>query len=139
MHITETRWMPSRLELVRPLKTARATYWERRGFLVELVDEEGRVGQGEAMPLPEFGTEPLDTCEQVIRSHLKALADQVLGDRLEAIEDAFVIPRGDPSEWKGIHLRLEEDLPEAPAADHAVELALLDLLAQRLGVPSPGC
>ena len=46
---------------------------------LQLVDEEGRVGQGEAMPLPEFGTESLDTCEQVIRSHLKALADQVLG------------------------------------------------------------
>ncbi|KFE70353.1 O-succinylbenzoate synthase [Hyalangium minutum] len=135
MHVTETRLMPSRLELVRPLKTARATYWERRGFLVQLVDEEGRVGQGEAMPLPEFGTEPLDTCELVIQSHLKALRDQVFSDSLDAIEEAFMIPRGDPTQWKGIHLRVEEDLPEAPAADHAVELALLDLLAQRLGVP----
>jgi len=135
MHITETRLMPSRLELVRPLKTARATYTARQGFRVQLVDEEGRVGQGEAMPLPEFGTEPLDLCELVIRSHLKALRDQVLSDSLEAIEEAFVIPRGDPSQWRGIHLRVEEDLPEAPAADHAVELALLDLIAQRREVP----
>jgi o-succinylbenzoate synthase len=85
--------------------------------------------------LPEFGTESLDTCESVIRSHLKALRDQVLSDSLDAIEEAFVIPRGDPSQWRGIHLRVEEDLPEAPSADHAVELALLDLLAQRRGVP----
>jgi len=57
MRITETRLTPSRLELVRPLKTARATYSAREGFLVRLVDEAGRVGQSEAMPLPEFGTE----------------------------------------------------------------------------------
>ena len=121
MHITETRLTPSRLELVRPLKTARAAYTAREGFLVQLVDEEGRVGHGEAMPLPEFGTESLDTCGQVIRSHLKALRDQVLSDNLEAIEGAFTKPK--------------EDLLKAPAADHAVELALLDLLAQRRGSP----
>ncbi|HYH94805.1 o-succinylbenzoate synthase [Hyalangium sp.] len=135
MHITETRLTPSRLELVRPLKTARATYTIRQGFLVQLVDEEGRVGQGEAMPLPEFGTEALDTCEFVLRSHLKALRDQVLSDSLDAIEESFMIPRGDPSQWRGVHLRVEEDLPEAPSADHAVELALLDLLAQRREIP----
>src|SRR5262245_40725954 len=103
MHITETRLTPSRLELVRPLKTARATYTVRPGFLVQLVDEEGRVGHVEAMPLPEFGTEELDTCELVLRSHLRALRDQVLRDSLDAIEEAFVIPRGDPSQWRGIH------------------------------------
>ncbi len=117
MRITETRLTPTRLELVRPLKTARATYAAREGFLVQLVDEKGRVGQGEAMPLPEFGTESLDTCEQVIRSHLKALREQVPGNSLEAIEDVFATPEG--------------ELPKAPAAEHAVELALLDLLAQR--------
>ena len=135
MHITQTRLSPSRLEFVRPLKTARATYTVRQGFLVQLVDEEGRVGQGEAMPLPEFGTESLDTCEHVVRCHLKALRDQVLSDSLDAIEDAFAIPRGDPSQWKGVCLRVEEDLPQASAADHAVELALLDLLAQRREIP----
>src|SRR4051812_28819237 len=135
MHITETRLSPSRLELLRPLKTARATYTVREGFLVKLVDEEGRVGLGEAMPLPEFGTESLETCEQVVRSHLKALRDQVLSDSLDAIEDAFAAPRGDPSQWRGVQLRVEEDLPVAPSADHAVELALLDLLAQRREIP----
>jgi o-succinylbenzoate synthase len=119
MRITETRLTPLRLELVRPLKTARATYTAREGFLVQLVDEEGRVGQGEAMPLPEFGTEPLDTCEQVIRSRLQVLRDQVLDDSLDTVEAAVVVSR-----W-----------PEAPAAAHAVELALLDLLAQQRGIP----
>jgi o-succinylbenzoate synthase len=119
MRLTETRLTPSRLELVRPLKTARATYTAREGFLVQLVDEEGREGQGEAMPLPEFGTESLDICGQVVRSHLEALRVQVLSDNLDALEDAFVMSKA----------------PEAPAAAHAVELAWLDLLAQRRGIP----
>lgn len=119
MRITQTRLAPSRLELVRPLKTARATYTAREGFLVQLMDDEGRVGQGEAMPLPEFGTESLDACGQVIRSHLEALRDQVLSDSLDVIEDAFVISKAS----------------EAPAAAHAVELAWLDLLAQRQEIP----
>jgi o-succinylbenzoate synthase len=119
MRITETRLTPSRLELVRPLKTARATYHAREGFLVQLVDEEGRVGQGEAMPLPEFGTESLEICGQVMRSHLEALRGQVLSDSLDVSEAAFVVSKA----------------PEAPAAAHAVELAWLDLLAQRREVP----
>jgi o-succinylbenzoate synthase len=119
MRITETRLTPSRLELVRPLKTARAAYTAREGFLVQLVDEEGRVGQGEAMPLPEFGTESLDTCGQVIRGHLQALRGQVVSDSPDVLEDAFVVSKS----------------PEAPAAAHAVELAWLDLLAQRRQIP----
>ncbi|MDY7231610.1 o-succinylbenzoate synthase [Hyalangium rubrum] len=121
MRIIETRLAPSRLEFVRPLKTARATYAAREGFLVRLVDEEGRVGQGEAMPLPEFGTESLDTCERVLRGHLARLGEQLIADRLEAIPEVFTEP-GTGSSW-------------APAAAHAVELALLDLLAQRRKVP----
>ncbi|MBN1209400.1 MAG: o-succinylbenzoate synthase [Myxococcaceae bacterium] len=136
MHITETRLTPTRLELVRPLKTAQTTYTAREGFLVRLMDEEGRVGQGEAMPLQAFGTESLDTCEHVLRSHLKALRDQVLSDSLDAIEGAFTLPEGSPEQWRGVRLRVEEEgLPQAPAADHAVELALLDLLAQRREIP----
>jgi L-Ala-D/L-Glu epimerase len=135
MHITETRLTPARLELVRPLKTARATYTVREGFHVQLVDEEGQVGLGEAMPLPDFGTESLETCEEVLRSHLRALRDQVVSDSLDAIGDAFSHPLGEPSQWRGVHLRVMDEVPHAPAADHAVELALLDLLAKRREVP----
>ena len=57
MRITKTALHALRLEMVNPLKTARGTYGAREGFVVRLEDEEGRVGQGEAMPLEEFGTE----------------------------------------------------------------------------------
>jgi o-succinylbenzoate synthase len=118
MLIAETRLSPSRLEFLRPLKTARATYTAREGFLVRLVDEAGRLGQGEAMPLPEFGTESLDTCERVLRSHVQALGGQAIPDSLDALHEVLS-PQGQG----------------APAAQHAVELALLDLLAQRQRVP----
>jgi o-succinylbenzoate synthase len=118
MRIAEPRLAPSRLELVHPLKTARATYTAREGFRIQLMDEAGRIGQGEAMPLPEFGTESLDTCERVLRRHLAALEGQKLSDSLEAVQEL-----------------LAQQAPEAPSAAHAVELALLDLLAQRQQVP----
>ncbi|ADO71834.1 o-succinylbenzoate synthase [Stigmatella aurantiaca] len=135
MRITETRLTPSRLELIRPLRTARATYTLREGFLVHLVDEEGRVGQGEAMPLVEFGTESLSVCQQVLHSHLRGLREQNLADNLDAIEDAFALPSQGPGQGRALRLRPSEEVPHAPAADHAVEMALLDLLSQRREIP----
>jgi len=52
---------PYRLPLLRPLRTARGVREIREGFLV-LVHEEGRVGRGDAAPLPELGTESLAEC-----------------------------------------------------------------------------
>jgi o-succinylbenzoate synthase len=120
MRIARTRLVPSRLELVRPLKTARATYTAREGFLVRLEDESGHIGQGEAMPLPEFGTESLETCERVLTGLLKGAGGQTFSERFEAIQEVLSnLAQGQV----------------APAARHAVELAWLDLLAQRQQVP----
>jgi L-Ala-D/L-Glu epimerase len=135
MRITKTALAPSRLELVRPLKTARATYTQREGYLVQVVDEEGRIGQGEAMPLVEFGTESLNVCQQVLQGHCRRLEAQPLADSLEAIEEAFALPSDAPGQGRGLRLRPTEETPHAPAADHAVEMALLDLLAQRRNLP----
>ncbi|HZI15341.1 MAG TPA: o-succinylbenzoate synthase [Myxococcus sp.] len=116
MRIAHAALTPLRLELHQPLRTSRGTYAAREGFLVRLVDEDGRVGLGEAMPLPEFGTEPLATCGEALGAWLGSLRGQSLGDSLEAVEK---FP------WKDA----------VPAASHGLELALLDLLAQRQGVP----
>ncbi|PTL80777.1 mandelate racemase/muconate lactonizing enzyme family protein [Vitiosangium sp. GDMCC 1.1324] len=118
MRITEVGLHPLRLEMVNPLKTARGTYAAREGFVVRLRDEEGRVGQGEAMPLREFGTEAPSDCEQALKSVLTRLRGP-----LEPL------PLGEGwDEELGLSTR-------TPAARHAVEQALLDLLAQREGVP----
>jgi o-succinylbenzoate synthase len=119
MHFHGVRIEPVRLELARPLKTARATYTVREGFRLRLEDEEGRVGQGEAMPLPEFGTESLSKCERVLRTFVGASRSLFIHDSLGGIG------------W----VRLFLSRVHAPAAMHAIELALLDLLAQRARVP----
>lgn len=89
---------PYRLRLLQPLRTAHGSWEFRDGFVV-LAHEGGRVGRGEAAPLPELGTETLERCGAEL---LRASFDR---------------------------------LPQTPAARHAVELALLDLRAQREAVP----
>ncbi|EAU63458.1 chloromuconate cycloisomerase [Stigmatella aurantiaca DW4/3-1] len=87
------------------------------------------------MPLVEFGTESLSVCQQVLHSHLRGLREQNLADNLDAIEDAFALPSQGPGQGRALRLRPSEEVPHAPAADHAVEMALLDLLSQRREIP----
>jgi len=145
MRITKTALHALRLEMVHPLKTARGTYEAREGFVVRLEDEEGRVGQGEAMPLEEFGTESPGDCERALKevlAHLERLPSPITppitplppGEgRGEGVTDPRLDPRRPPlplGEGWG------EGLPtRTPAARHAVEQALLDLLAQRGSMP----
>ena len=101
------------LALKQPLRTARGTYTAREGFVVRLEDEAGHVGRGEAMPLPEFGTEGREACERALVAHTERLRGRDIG----------------PGDW-------DEGLPlNHPAARHAVEQAVLELNARRRGVP----
>ncbi|WP_369866137.1 o-succinylbenzoate synthase [Archangium sp. Cb G35] len=134
--------------MVNPLKTARGTYAAREGFVVRLEDEEGRVGQGEAMPLEEFGTESPDDCERALNSLLETLHKPTPSTPLrettplppgEGRGEGATDPRLDPCL---LPLPLGEGWGEGfpfptrtPAARHAVEQALLDLEAQRRNVP----
>jgi o-succinylbenzoate synthase len=130
MRIEEVGLEPLRLELFRPLRTARATYEAREGFVVRLVDDEGHVGWGEAMPLPEFGTESREACEAALRKYLEHLRAAPMPEELESLSEH--LPPLPPGEGQGEGAR-----PRAytPAARHALEQALLDLLARRQGMP----
>ncbi|QRO01933.1 o-succinylbenzoate synthase [Archangium violaceum] len=138
MRITEASIQPLRLEMVHPLKTASGTYEAREGFVVRLTDEEGRVGQGEAMPLKEFGTESASECEQALEEYLSNLSTQKTTP-LPSGEG-----RGEGTESTGLNPCLPplplgegwgEGLRATPAARHAIEQSLLDLQAQRQGIP----
>jgi len=52
---------PYRFRLVRPLRTVHGVCELREGFHV-LAHAEGRIGRGDAAPLPELGTESLSEC-----------------------------------------------------------------------------
>jgi o-succinylbenzoate synthase len=118
--LRRVRLSPFRLELRHAVVTARGSTRSRTGFLIELEDEAGRVGIGEATPYPLAGTEGLAACQSALLSALELLSTgRVPSDpkRVDRVLDAI------------------GDLRKAPAARFGVELALLDLIAQRRQLP----
>jgi o-succinylbenzoate synthase len=89
---------------------------ERRSIILELRDENGVSGYGEAAPWPGFGTETAD-------------------EAFEALERAGPLLGGrnlEPADWPAL---LAAHCPAAPAARAALEGALWDLLARRAQRP----
>jgi L-Ala-D/L-Glu epimerase len=103
---------PLKLKLRSPIVTADETISVREGFRLDVSDAEGS-GQGEATPLPHFGTE---TLEETSAALLTWRGPGAL-DSLEAISAATAV------------------LHQTPAARHGLELALLDRLAKLRHVP----
>ncbi len=98
------------------LATSRTRLAERRGYAVELVDENGKIGRGEALPLPAAGTEDLAATHAVLRASGARLAGRE-GELQELLD------------W------VEAGASGAPAASCALDTALHDLEAQRAGQP----
>ncbi len=104
--------LPYRLPLRRPWRTARGVLDARVGWLVRAAAD-GAVAFGDCAPLPAAGTETLAQAQARLRHWCRAAADEA--DALLAALDTPASP--------------------APAADFAVETALLDLSARRQGLP----
>lgn len=109
--IQKLRVRPYRVEWAEPAGDAQRRFVHREGLVLELTDEAGRVGRGEASPLPGRAEATLAEC----RAALLAL-------RPEALPFDFLAARTVVS-------------PEFTAACHALEGALAELEALRLGVP----
>lgn len=92
---------------------------ERSGFLIELTDDEGLVGLGDAAPWPGFGSETPGSAGLALRG----AARKLLGLETGSFESAIA------------QLTRLAPVAAAPAARHAIDLALHDLLAQRAGLP----
>lgn len=101
---------PFSLPLADPLDTARGTIKSREGLLVRLEADDGSVGVGEATPLPGW-TEHYDECETVLTNAVTAI---------DGGEDVRTVLA---------------NLENAPAARHALDLAVADLRASREGIP----
>lgn len=103
----------------RPFATSRWTIARRDVVYIEIADpDSGFRGIGEAAPFEAFGTESLAEALDALQSLGGALTPPPAGiDELRDTMAALPALRG------------------APCASFAVECALLDLLAQRQGVP----
>ena len=98
--------------------TAAGTHARREGLIIELVDDAGRTGLGEASPLPGLSAESLAAAETAARERCGALVGQELDADLDAIRAALPAPH------------------EGPAATRcALETALADLAARAADLP----
>jgi o-succinylbenzoate synthase len=104
--------IPYRLPLRRPWRTARGLCEVRAGWLVQ-AEADGFTGFGDCAPLPEVGTETAEQAERRLRHWCERA-----GAGAEALLAA-----------------LAAGAVATPAADCAVETALLDLTARRDAVP----
>lgn len=105
------------LPLEYPFTIARGTQDVARNVIVQIEDEEGTVGVGGAAPSGHYG-ESLDT----VRAVLPTLLDIV--ERV-----------GDPFEMERIEREMDATIADNPAAKAAVDIALHDLVARRVGEP----
>lgn len=116
MKLVSLELAPFALELRSKLRTAHGEHRVRPAIVVRARDDAGHAGFGEAAPLPSQGTEDLEACRAALQR-----ARSLVGAQLT-----------DPASIDGL---LEETWWRAvPAARHALELALLDLLAQERDV-----
>ncbi len=106
--------------LPAPVGNAWTSWSERRGLVLRLFDEDGRMGQGEASPLPGYSPDDLESARA-------ALAREPWGAVDPLDEKAPLGPQ--------IRHALEQVDPDVPSARFALETALLDLVGQRLGRP----
>jgi O-succinylbenzoate synthase len=70
-----------RLPFRSPVRTAHGPWVAREGVVLRLEDEAGRVGWGEAAPIPAFGTETAQEAEDACR----ALGEWTSGAALDAV------------------------------------------------------
>ncbi len=107
-------------------RNARRSWGQREGWLLELRDEDGRLGLGEASPLPGYSTDTLDSAAAALNTWDPANALAGLGQPSPDLDTVEI--------W------LEQALDTLPlgepAARFAAETALLDLLGQRLELPA---
>jgi len=107
------RLQPYRLPLRQPWRSARGSVSERRGWLVTASDGD-HAGYGDCAPLPDAGTEPAETARRRLEYWRHRSGHGDAPELLDAL--AAAIPSA------------------TPAADNAVETALLDLCARRRGI-----
>ncbi|NUN65119.1 o-succinylbenzoate synthase [Pseudanabaena biceps] len=117
--IQSIQFQPYRLAFRQPFHTAWGSLDYREGFVIEISDrpsahEIPHIGLGEASPIVGFGMESLAEAENILLIAQRSLINHEINN-IKDIED------------------LLDSYDRTPAAKHGLELALLNLLAQKQG------
>ena len=120
MKVSRVEITPYVWQLPVSVTTARGTYFERSAWRVALHSDDGRVGWGEAAPLDGQGTESLQSARDALGAAERMLPGLEVPAQWQSLEEAAFLPR------------------TSPGARYAIELALLDLMAQRVDRPIAG-
>lgn len=118
MKLSSVRTRVEQFRLAQPYEIAFRKIDAIESVIVELRSDGGLVGLGASSPEPHVTGETREACREALRE--EALA-WLIG------QDVRTLP--------AICRELGRRMPHAPAARAAVDIALYDLLAQRLGVP----
>jgi L-alanine-DL-glutamate epimerase-like enolase superfamily enzyme len=107
--------------LPRPIVTARGPWTSRESLVLTLRDRFGQVGRGEASPLPNYSRDDAAACRTALANALGKL------DVPPPEEDAW--------DWlTRVLAPFEGSLADLPSARFALETALVDLGARRMGL-----
>jgi L-alanine-DL-glutamate epimerase-like enolase superfamily enzyme len=117
MRIDRVQLYPLEVPMGTPIKMAGETLTHAQTLLVRITDEQGREGWGEASSAPLMTGETLGS----IDASTQYLASRLAGTTVAGAAD--------------VRPRLDALLYGNPSAKSCVETALMDLLAQRAGVP----
>lgn len=118
------------LPLHNPLATAHGAIESRLGFLVEVEDENGTRGYGEATPLPSFGTEDLSMCRRGLEEGARRIAS---ASNLSVISAWRDVPWAEVANSAAFDSGM--NATKTPCAEFALSTALADLAARRAAIP----
>jgi o-succinylbenzoate synthase len=70
----ELLWEPYELKLLKPFETAKGVVTHRKGFIIQLTNENGVYGRGDICPFPQFGSETYEEAEKFLNSFTQNLS-----------------------------------------------------------------
>jgi len=114
MMISDYFILPYRLSFKKRWMSSYGEHNSREGFLIEIEDEAGNSGIGEAAPLAEIGTETLHQCHKHLQELGEVIHHYTLDDLL---------------------LQLERERSDYPATAAGLESAIIQLLAKQQETP----
>lgn len=116
MNLVSVRMQRFSFPLRGPIRGGQQATRERSGLRIEIENDAGQVGLGEALPLPTFAGEDEPACLGAIEALARALLESEYSTLATVLDG------------------LERLAPDTPVARSAFDIALHDLEAQALGV-----